>query len=177
MCRAAVEDAPPRFLGSVGTALRGPGVPADELRRARVRLEFRTGTVEIANEAAPDERDPALRAWLEDELDGELLDAFYDEFRRVQRRPSHDSLSSQLPSSERGPLEQVIRQETLERYEAALMRLPPDQQEAFILRIEMDCGYREIAQALGRPSAEAARMLVRRAVRSLAELLAESASP
>ena len=45
------------------------------------------------------------------------------------------------------------------------------------MRIEMDCGFREIAQALGRPSAESARMLVRRAIQTLARLLKQPATP
>jgi len=58
--------------------------------------------------------------------------------------------------------------------ENVLKEFEPDQQEAFLMRIEMDCSYREIADALGRPSAEAARMLVRRAIRAVAAALLET---
>ena len=42
------------------------------------------------------------------------------------------------------------------------------------MRIEMDFSYRGIADAMGRPSADAARMLVRRAIRAMAEALRET---
>lgn len=106
-----------------------------------------------------------------------VLNQVRDQIRRAQRRPVTDVLPSDLVARERDPLDHVISDETFERYESALARLPADQQEAFIMRIEMDCGYREIALALGRPTAEAARMLVRRAVQALAELLKESTAP
>ena len=61
----------------------------------------------------------------------------------------------------------------LKTISAALQTMSPDQQEAFIMRIEMGCAYREIAAFIGRPSAEASRMLVRRAVASLVEKLRE----
>jgi RNA polymerase sigma-70 factor (ECF subfamily) len=106
-----------------------------------------------------------------------VLNQVRDQIRRAQRRPATGELPSDLVARDRDPLDQVIGEETFERYESALSRLPSDQQEAFVMRIEMDCGYREIAEALGRPTAEAARMLVRRAVRALAVLLKESAAP
>lgn len=106
-----------------------------------------------------------------------VLNQVRDQIRRAQRRPVTDVLPPDLVARERDPLDHVISDETFERYESALARLPADQQEAFIMRIEMDCGYREIALALGRPTAEAARMLVRRAVQALAELLKESTAP
>jgi RNA polymerase sigma-70 factor (ECF subfamily) len=103
-----------------------------------------------------------------------VLNQIRDEIRRAQRRPHPGGLSTDLPARDPDPLDQIISQEALERYDAALAQLPADQQEAFMMRIEMDCGYREIAEALGRPSAEAARMLVRRAIRTLARLLKRS---
>ena len=100
-----------------------------------------------------------------------VLNQVRDEIRRAQRRPQAHALSADLPGPGRDPLEEAISNEAIARYDAALAELPADQQEAFMMRIEMNCGYREIAAALGRPSAEAARMLVRRAIRTLAESL------
>lgn len=172
--RAALESIATRYQrplarfahGRVPAAARGLMDTCDLVQTAIVRTLSRLDVIEVSASGS-------LLAYLR----RAVLNQVRDEFRRAQRRPSHDSLSPELPSRERDPLDHAISRQTLERYEAALMRLPPDQQEAFILRIEMDCGYREIAQALGRPSAESARMLVRRAVRALAVLLAESASP
>ena len=67
------------------------------------------------------------------------------------------------------PLESAIGIEALERYEAALARLRPEEREAIVARVEMDGSYQEVAQALGKPSADAARMAVSRALLRLAE--------
>ena len=83
-------------------------------------------------------------------------------------------MDHQVAARDLDPLEAVISEQELERYNLALLQLPADQQEAFLMRIEMGCAYREIADALGRPSAEAARMLVRRAIRAVAEALRET---
>jgi DNA-directed RNA polymerase specialized sigma24 family protein len=47
--------------------------------------------------------------------------------------------------------------------------LRPEEREAIVARIEMECSYQEVAQALGKPSADAARMTVSRALLKLAE--------
>jgi RNA polymerase sigma-70 factor (ECF subfamily) len=70
-------------------------------------------------------------------------------------------------------VEQAIGHEMLERYEAELMRLLPDQREAVILRFEFGLAYAEIAEAMGRPSSNAARMLVVRALAQLAQRLGD----
>ena len=105
-----------------------------------------------------------------------VLNQIRDEIRRAQRRPVTAQLSALLPASEQDPLQAVLSREALEQYDAALADLPADQQEAFMMRIEMNCSYREIADALGRPSSESARMLVRRAIESLARTMRRSRS-
>jgi RNA polymerase sigma-70 factor (ECF subfamily) len=69
------------------------------------------------------------------------------------------------------PLEEAIGSETIERYERALAELEPDAQEAVIARIELGFSYAEIAESIGKPSADAVRMMVGRAIRRLAESL------
>ena len=64
----------------------------------------------------------------------------------------------------------------MERYDSALERLTPDQQEAFVLRNEMGLSYPEIADAIGVPSPDAARMLVVRAIVHLEEELRDDAA-
>jgi RNA polymerase sigma-70 factor (ECF subfamily) len=56
----------------------------------------------------------------------------------------------------------------MERYETALERLGQEQQEAVILRVEMGYSYDQIAEALGKNSANTARMVVTRALAHLA---------
>ena len=119
--------------------------------------------------------EPAFRGSLLAYLRRAVLNQVRDEIRRAQRRPAPGGAADDLPALGPDPLQQVISKEALERYDAALAELPADQQEAFMMRIEMNCGYREIADALGRPSAEAARMLVRRAIQTMARLLRRTA--
>jgi RNA polymerase sigma-70 factor (ECF subfamily) len=102
-----------------------------------------------------------------------VLNQIRDEIRRARRRPLTTALHDQLPALDQDPLEAVITAQQLERYDLALLQLPADQLEAFLMRIEMGSSFQEIADAIGRSSAEAARMLVRRAIRALTETLRE----
>lgn len=98
-----------------------------------------------------------------------LLNRVRDEIRRAQRRGPAEPLDTARPGSEPSPLEEAIGQEALERYEAALARLKPDDRDALILRIEMGYPYAEVATALGKPSIAATQMTVSRALVRLAE--------
>jgi RNA polymerase sigma-70 factor (ECF subfamily) len=100
-----------------------------------------------------------------------LLNAARDEARRSSRRGGMDPVDEALEDPGPSVMEQVLGRETLERYERGLARLPEDQRDAVILRLEMDYSHAEIAAALGRPSADAARMLVARALIALAEAM------
>jgi RNA polymerase sigma-70 factor (ECF subfamily) len=100
-----------------------------------------------------------------------LLNAARDELRRAVRRPAGEALSEELPDAAPSALEQTIGRDLLERYEAALVSLPEDHQEAVILRVEFGFTYPEIAAALGKPSSNAARMTVARALVRVAEAL------
>ena len=102
-----------------------------------------------------------------------VLNAVRDEIRRVVRRPNAVALSEDLPTQAPSLLEKAIGKEAVEAYEAALTALPEEKQEAVILRIEFGMSYPEIAEALGAPSANAARMMVVRATVQLAEALDE----
>jgi len=97
-----------------------------------------------------------------------VLNRVKDEVRRVARRPEGEELAEDLPDPSPGPVEEVMGREALARYEQALAELPPDCQEAIMLRVEMGCSYAEIAEALGRPSANAARLHTARALLKLA---------
>lgn len=100
-----------------------------------------------------------------------LINQIRDQARRVARSPEHAELPSDLAARERSPLELAIGRDALERYEAALTRLSDDQKEAVMLRLEMGFTYEEIAEAIGSPTANAARMLVTRALARLAEIM------
>lgn len=100
-----------------------------------------------------------------------LLNAARDEARRSSRRGAHDGLDDSVPDPGRSVVEEVLGRETMARYERGLARLSEEQREAVILRLEMDYSHAEIAAALGRPSADAARMLVARALVTLSEAM------
>lgn len=98
-----------------------------------------------------------------------LVNRITDEVRRVARRPGGDPVREDLADPGRTPLELAIGRETLEAYEAALATLPEDQCHAVILRVDFGCTHQEVADILGRPSSNAARMLVARGLVALAE--------
>jgi RNA polymerase sigma-70 factor (ECF subfamily) len=100
-----------------------------------------------------------------------LLNAVRHEIRRVGRRPEHDPLEDELVDP--ALVIAAVGHETFIAYEAALATLPPAQQEAVILRVEFAYSFPEIAAALESPSANAARMMVTRALAQLASAMQE----
>jgi RNA polymerase sigma-70 factor (ECF subfamily) len=100
-----------------------------------------------------------------------VLNAVRDELRRAARRPARAELGETLLQPGPSVVEQAIGRETVEAYEAALATLPEEQREAVIMRVEFGYTYPEIAEALGKPSANAARMAVSRALLRIAEVM------
>jgi RNA polymerase sigma-70 factor, ECF subfamily len=100
-----------------------------------------------------------------------VLNRIRDELRRHRRRAPVEPLSDTLRDDNTSPLDEVIGHETVERYESALSRLSATEREAIISRIELGQTYAEIAVAMGKPTPEAARMAVNRAVAHLARLM------
>ena len=100
-----------------------------------------------------------------------LLNRVRNEIRRVSRRPAIERLDERAPAHESSPLQLVIRQEQRERYEAALSRLKDSDRELIVARLELGMTYEEMAEALGKPSWNAARMAVVRALIHLASEL------
>lgn len=101
-----------------------------------------------------------------------LWNAIRDIARSSKRRGTLDPLDTQLAGHDPSPLQLAVGQETLDRYEAAMERLRPEEREAIIARIELGLSHAEVAQALGKPSAAAAHMAVSRALVRLAEEMA-----
>jgi RNA polymerase sigma-70 factor (ECF subfamily) len=102
-----------------------------------------------------------------------LLNAVRDEIRKSARRPTSDVDSVEIAAPGASLLEQQIGRDTLEDYEAALTRLTEAQREAVIMRLEFGYSYPQIADAMGRTTPNAARMLVARALVQLAEEMDE----
>lgn len=101
-----------------------------------------------------------------------LLNRVRDLARQHQRRGPSVPLESDLAGEECSPLELAVGQQTLERYEAALDRLRPDDKALIVARIELDLPYAEIAAMFEKPSVAAAQVALSRALVKLAEEMA-----
>jgi RNA polymerase sigma factor (sigma-70 family) len=105
-----------------------------------------------------------------------LLNRLREEIRRSGRRPPQDPLDEAQADEAPSPLEQAIGRQAIERYEGALDRLRPLEREAIVMRLELGCDFDEIAVALGKPNANAARSAVVRALRRLTEEMRDARS-
>lgn len=109
----------------------------------------------------------ALQAYLRQAV----MNRMRDELRRRGRAPAFvaaHEFDAAAPA-EGSPLEEAIGAEAAARYVAALARLEPAEREAIIGRVEMEYSYADLADALGKPTAGAARQAARRALLRLAE--------
>jgi RNA polymerase sigma-70 factor (ECF subfamily) len=109
-------------------------------------------------------REGALQAYLRQALMNRIRDAL----RRYGRRGTPDALESGIAAEAPSPVEEAIGRELAERYERALGRLAPQDREAIVARVELACTYEELAVALGKPSADAARKAAQQALVRLA---------
>jgi RNA polymerase sigma factor (sigma-70 family) len=107
----------------------------------------------------------ALQAYLRQAV----LNRIRNELRRKGRAPEATDLDGIDLESVDSPLEQAIGREAVERYEGALQRLKPEEREAIIARVEMGYSFEELAEALGKPTPDAARKTAHRALVRLAE--------
>jgi RNA polymerase sigma factor (sigma-70 family) len=110
------------------------------------------------------EHDGALQAYLRQAV----MNRIRDQFRGAARRPAVTSIDGYHPAPDPSPLEAAIGSEALDRYERALAALRPDDRAAIVGRVELDYSNEELAVALNKPSANAARMAVERALVRLA---------
>jgi RNA polymerase sigma factor (sigma-70 family) len=112
-----------------------------------------------------DPRGPgALQAYLRQAV----FNRVRDELRRKGRRPESTDLDGVELASDQSPLEEAIGSEAVDRYERALQRLRPDEREAIVARVELGYTYEELAEALGKPTPDAARKAAQRALLKLA---------
>jgi RNA polymerase sigma factor (sigma-70 family) len=97
-----------------------------------------------------------------------LRQAIANDYRRVNRHPAAEAIDEALPATLTSPLAAVIRGEERERYERALSRLAEADRDLLIGRLDLGLTYEELAERSGRPSWNAARMAVGRALLRLA---------
>jgi len=112
--------------------------------------------------------DGALQAYLRQAV----INRIRSHLRKVASRGAPETLDTGVAGEGTSPLDAAMATETIERYEAAMARLTPVEREAVISRLEFGLSYAEIAEAMGKPSANAARMAVVRALARLADEMA-----
>ena len=110
-------------------------------------------------------REGAFQAYLRQAVQNRIL----NEMRRVRRKPPGDPLPPDGQDHRPSPLEETVGHEVMQRYEEALKKLKPEDREAIVARIEMDLGYEQVAVAIGKPTPDAARVAVGRALVRLAQ--------
>jgi RNA polymerase sigma-70 factor (ECF subfamily) len=110
----------------------------------------------------------ALQSYLRQAVQNRI----YDEVRKVNSRPTAaGEVPEEVPDLTPSPLEQAIGKQGFDRYERALKTLKPADRDAIVARIELQQSYEEVAIALGKPNANAARMAVTRALARLIEAM------
>lgn len=112
-------------------------------------------------------RDPdRFRAWLFQTLRHRCLDYLKD----VRRRTVPLDEAPAVPDSAAGPAERAERAQLRGAITAALLTLPPEQREAFVLHYVDDMPYERIAEEL-RVSVSAVKMRALRARQALAQAM------
>ena len=102
-----------------------------------------------------------------------LVNAIRDEIRRSRRMPGREAMDPEIEDRGQSVVELTIGREALEQYESALTDLHEEQREAVILRLEFGLTHQQIAEALGKPTANAARMVVARGLARIVEVMGE----
>ena len=111
--------------------------------------------------------DGALQAYLRQAV----MNRIRNEIRSKGRQPTVEDLDERVVDDQTSPLEAAIRQEQLDRYDAAMAQLSEHERDLIVARLELGLTYEEIAAALNKPSWNAARMATARALVRLADVL------
>lgn len=100
-----------------------------------------------------------------------LLSCVKDEVRRTSRARQRIVLAQSVKLRTAEGTDSIANLEDLEAFEAAVNQLPEPKRTAVILRVELGMDFESIARELECPSANAARMMVQRALATLAKEL------
>lgn len=117
-------------------------------------------------------REGALQAYLRQALANRITDVV----RQHLRRPIPAQMPEQMAAPGASPLDLAIGAENHARYEVALGRLRAEDREAIVTRMELQYSYEDLAVALGKPTANAARVAVTRALRRLADEMRQASA-
>lgn len=102
-----------------------------------------------------------------------LVNQVREELRRSRARPASETINPDQVDTGLSAVELAVGQQTVDAYEAALAKLPDEQRDAIIMRVEFGMTFPEIASELDRPSANSVRMLVSRALTKVASWMSE----
>jgi RNA polymerase sigma-70 factor (ECF subfamily) len=165
----AVEELCRRFLPRLERWASGrlPDYARDLLDTRDVVQESMMATV-----ARLDRFEPRHAGAFQAYLRTAVLNRMRNEMARSRGR-SVALLDSRIGDPSPSPVEQAIGREAMDRYECALEQLPLTDRALVIARVELGLRYDEIAEEAGRPSADAARMAVSRALLKLATKMRE----
>ena len=98
-----------------------------------------------------------------------LVNNLRNEIRRASPGSGAPGDADDIAIDRTSPLDQALGKRTLDAYEESLESLEDEEKAAVILRLEFGCRHREVAELLGKPSSDAARMMVSRALLKLAQ--------
>jgi RNA polymerase sigma factor (sigma-70 family) len=104
-----------------------------------------------------------------------LVNRVRNQFRHAARRPAASALDDGFVDGGDSPLDQAIQDQDRRRYQAGLTRLRTTDRRAIVASIELGYSYEQIAVMLGKPTAEAARVAVRRALVRLGQEMSREA--
>ncbi len=100
-----------------------------------------------------------------------LVNVLRDEIRRSKRSPQQLPISEERLASESSVVDNMVGEEIMQAYEKALQPMAEEKRMAVIMRLEFGMSYEEIARELERPSANATRMMIVRALAELAQAM------
>jgi len=146
--------ASPRMPSGARTMLETGDIVQEAVTRAVRHLD----TFEVRHESA-------LFAYFRQAVHHRIIDYV----RSRQRRPERQEMPEDAPSHEISPLDAAMGVEARERYDRALGRLTEHDRQLVVMRVEAGEEYAVIAEAMGKPTAAAARMACTRAIARLAQ--------
>jgi len=109
----------------------------------------------------------ALQAYLLEAIRNRIR----DEVRRAGRLEIATAEGTEVVDSGPSPHAHAVGAERHARYRAALTRLGKEEQALLVARLELGYSYEQVALATGRPTPDAARVAIRRAILKLADEL------
>lgn len=149
--------------GRIPDAARNFADTQDLVQEAFVRVLPRLTTGEADHPGA-------LQALLRQAVADHIEDLLQDP-QAARTDPSFPQVAF-LSESAPSPVERVVGRDGLKRYEAALQQLSLADREAIVARIELQQSYEEVAIALDKPNADAARAAVTAALARLVDAMA-----